>query len=622
MVARGLVILLVGWALAGLPPAAAGAGRAAGSPAAAGSAIAPADAGEPEAPTAGEPEAAAAADSAGSGAAEPEAPPSSCVQCHGQADLMGDEAAAVVRDHRRSVHGEMGLGCQDCHGGDPDPALAQDMSAAMDPAHEPDPFRGAPSPREVPGLCGGCHGDVAYMKRFEASPRVDQLEEYWTSRHGELLRGGDTRVATCVSCHGSHLVLRPDDNESRVYPTRVAETCAGCHADPELMAARGLPIDQYPQWRRSVHAAALLEREDLSAPTCNDCHGNHGARPPGIESIAFVCGQCHGREATLFRASPKEAAFRQHNEYLESVGDADCAACHEGPVPGAVSLRTFTECATCHGNHAIVRPSIGMLHPLPATPCALCHEVEPGLAGAEVAEPPGNAERYEQVKAGLLAEAGDRRGTELFDWLVERARRLPYHTETTEAGAGPTLRENVARLFRKFRIGTTTYTYPDPVTGEPVEAHIVRCVDCHAGDPDADEPTGGWQVGRSFLDGMADLTALTARAERLILAAERGGVSIGEGRSEIDGAVDGQIDLEVLVHTFAAGEGSQFEEKQAAALGHARAALEAGRAGLAELRHRHDGLKVSLVLILLVLVGLALWIRRLTREEAGDAAGE
>ena len=220
------------------------------------------------------------------------------------------------------------------------------------------------------------------MKRFRPAARVDQEQEYWTSQHGAGLSQGDENVATCISCHGVHGILRPGDPHSLVYPTQVAGTCGTCHADAALMSGyvtgtgQPLPIDQYARWRESVHAESLLVREDLSAPTCNDCHGNHGARPPGLDSVTFVCGQCHGREADLFRASAKRVGFEEHNDYLIDIGDDGCAFCHELPEPQAAiaDIHSFGECASCHGNHGVVRPTLAFLSPLPDTPCAFCHE--------------------------------------------------------------------------------------------------------------------------------------------------------------------------------------------------------------------------------------------------------
>jgi hypothetical protein len=242
----------------------------------------------------------------------------SCELCHTNPAWFSEQArSALAERFANDVHAGVGLSCHDCHGGNPDPALAEDV-AAMDPEHPGNPYRGVPKRREVPAFCGRCHSDPVFMKRFKPDARVDQEREYETSHHGRALAEGDENVATCIDCHSAHGILGIEDVRSPVYPTHVAETCGRCHADPERMAGyrradgRPLPVDQVAGWHASVHGAAL-ERGDLSAPTCNDCHGNHGAAPPGLDSLAFVCGQCHGREADLFRASAKHEGFQQHN---------------------------------------------------------------------------------------------------------------------------------------------------------------------------------------------------------------------------------------------------------------------------------------------------------------------
>jgi hypothetical protein len=215
------------------------------------------------------------------------------------------------------------------------------------------------------------------MARFNPDARIDQQARYATSVHGQRLAEGDGKVATCIACHGrhpedegpahasalAHGIRAVSDPRSPVYPTHVAETCGRCHADAGYMAGYGIPTSQVEDYRRSVHHAALVDREDLSAPTCNDCHGNHGARPPQVESMAFVCGTCHGKQSELFRQSTMKPAF----------DDLDLG-----------------ECIVCHGNHAILRPHDDMLfhEPLPddhgPTGCYLCHmdADDPALAAS------------------------------------------------------------------------------------------------------------------------------------------------------------------------------------------------------------------------------------------------
>jgi predicted CXXCH cytochrome family protein len=154
--------------------------------------------------------------------------------------------------------------------------------------------------------------------------------------------------------------------DSPVYHTHVAATCAKCHSDCQLMKGRlfhgkPLPCDQYAKWRQSVHGKALMDQGDLSAPTCNNCHGNHGAVPPQVDTVANACGVCHGKIAKLF-----EQARMKHQ--FEEVG-----------LPG---------CATCHGSHGIMRPSDEMLGMADGAVCARCHgkgKFGATLAGAKTA---------------------------------------------------------------------------------------------------------------------------------------------------------------------------------------------------------------------------------------------
>jgi predicted CXXCH cytochrome family protein len=263
---------------------------------------------------------------------------SSCVECHAKLDDPRLSAPATLFDN--DVHRGRGLSCNDCHGGDPN---ADTKEGAKDPRKG---YLGKPKTLDIPAYCGKCHSDANLMKRFNPSLRVDQEREYYTSVHGKLLKTGETRVATCITCHSVHGIRAINDPLSSVYPTNVAETCAKCHASSDYMRGLGIPSDQYAKYKTSVHAAALYEKQDLSAPTCNDCHGNHGATPPGIASVANVCGQCHGRQAELFQTSPHKAAFDQ---------------------------RELGECVTCHSNHAINKPSDQMLGTTPGSLCINCH---------------------------------------------------------------------------------------------------------------------------------------------------------------------------------------------------------------------------------------------------------
>lgn len=271
----------------------------------------------------------------------------SCVTCHSSLEpRLSDPIQAFDHD----IHKARGLSCSDCHGGNPS---RSDKAGAKDPLFG---YVGKPTAQQIPAFCGKCHSDAGLMKKFNPAQRVDQVQEYFTSVHGNRLQTGDQKVATCISCHGVHGIRSPGDPQSSVYPLNVAETCSKCHADPQRMAGYNIAHDQYVKYKSSVHAKALYEKHDLSAPTCNDCHGNHGAVPPGLTSVANVCGQCHGRQAELFQNSPHKVPFDKLQR---------------------------GECLSCHSNHDIAQPTDQMAGVGEGSKCTICHTNDAGFAGAQ-----------------------------------------------------------------------------------------------------------------------------------------------------------------------------------------------------------------------------------------------
>ena len=150
------------------------------------------------------------------------------------------------------------------------------------------------------------------MHKYKPQQRVDQLAQYQTSIHGKRLAAGDDAVATCVDCHSVHDIREVKDPLSPVHPLRLPETCARCHADAAHMAKYKIETNQFAEYRTSVHWEAVSKRGDLSAPTCASCHGNHGATPPQVSSVADVCGTCHVLFEELYNKSPHQPVFAGH----------------------------------------------------------------------------------------------------------------------------------------------------------------------------------------------------------------------------------------------------------------------------------------------------------------------
>ena len=268
-----------------------------------------------------------------------QSPPASntCLDCH---SLLEGELQQPAQLFENDIHAQSGFSCVDCHGGD---EASEDPEVSMSAARG---FRGRIERTAIPGLCGGCHSDANLMHRFKPQQRIDQLAQYRTSIHGQLLARGDVQVAACTDCHSVHDIREVRHALSPVHPLRLPETCAACHADSEHMAGYDIPSSQFEQYRRSVHWEAVAQRGDLSAPTCATCHGNHGATPPGMDSVANVCGSCHVVFQNLFDDSP-------HGEAFAAMG--------------------LAACVQCHGNHEVTSPSPEILGVAEGAVCTGCH---------------------------------------------------------------------------------------------------------------------------------------------------------------------------------------------------------------------------------------------------------
>jgi predicted CXXCH cytochrome family protein len=264
------------------------------------------------------------------------------MRCHQE---LGGSLQEPVTLSAHDIHMQKGFSCNSCHGGDPSMGVDQgEPKDAMNPAKG---YIGIPKRSQIAQLCASCHSKPEFMRRYNPGARVDPYAEYLTSVHGKKYQAGDPNVATCIDCHQTHGMRAVKDPNSTVYPTNVAATCARCHSDKKRMAAYGIATDQMELYLKSAHGEALIKNRDLSAPTCNSCHGNHGATPPGVDSVANVCGQCHASQWGLFVASPHRKAFA------------------DGGLPA---------CVTCHQNHDVMRTSDAMLGVADSAICIQCHD--------------------------------------------------------------------------------------------------------------------------------------------------------------------------------------------------------------------------------------------------------
>jgi predicted CXXCH cytochrome family protein len=278
-----------------------------------------------------------------------------CAACHSSPEKMKSFGSSLPTNQwaflQTSVHAKLSLNgkehivqCITCHH-----------------AHGIVPVKNPSSPvypLNVVKTCTRCHADAALMRSYNPSLPIDQLEKYRTSVHGLRNAKGDAKTAECASCHGSHDIRSAKDVKSKVYASTVPETCAACHSNVDYMKPYKIPTDQYEKYTKSVHGIALLQKHDQGAPACNNCHGNHGAMPPGVESVSKVCGTCHALNADLFSRSPHKKAFDERN---------------------------LPECETCHGNHGILPATDKLLGISPDAVCRRCHNENENIKGYQSA---------------------------------------------------------------------------------------------------------------------------------------------------------------------------------------------------------------------------------------------
>ena len=318
-----------------------------------------------------------------------------CLECHTALDppLQVTEAQFA-----QDIHAQKGLTCASCHGGDPTKADMDAMSKAAG-------FRGKIERKDIPALCGRCHGDANLMKQYNPGLRTDQFSQFQTSVHGKLLAKGDTKVAVCIDCHGVHDLRAPHDIRSKVYPLNIAQTCARCHADAEYMKSYGIPTDQFAKYSKSVHHEAMVARGDLSAPTCTTCHGNHGAAPPGVDSVKSVCSNCHVFQAQMYEKSGHKAVF-------QSAG-----------LPG---------CVVCHSNHEITHPTDARLGTGPEGVCMQCHTAGDNCDVARAGFLAGLTELDESIKnADRLLGVAESSGMEVSEARLQQDQARDSSDEST-----------------------------------------------------------------------------------------------------------------------------------------------------------------------------------------------
>ena len=135
-----------------------------------------------------------------------------CVACH-EVEVLPISLGHSFDDWRGSAHARGGVGCEKCHGGDPEATDAEAAHRGVLPASESGSLV---NPARIPSTCGSCHAKE--LAAFDATVHARQLK-------------GKGQGASCSTCHGAMATSLPS-------PGELSLRCAVCHQKPvEAQAA-------------------------------------------------------------------------------------------------------------------------------------------------------------------------------------------------------------------------------------------------------------------------------------------------------------------------------------------------------------------------------------------------
>jgi len=154
---------------------------------------------------------------------------------------------------------------------------------------------------------------------------VEQINKYMHSIHARPNRGDQSRTnATCYNCHEAHYVYPKDSTARTEWRLSIPDACGKCHAK------------EREAYATSVHGKEVLEKRNLYAAVCSDCHTTHDIDTPEADPVRLAitrnCGTCHAESLRTYTET--------YHGQVNTLGYAHTAKCFD-----------------CHGSHAVQRVS-------------------------------------------------------------------------------------------------------------------------------------------------------------------------------------------------------------------------------------------------------------------------
>jgi Fe2+ or Zn2+ uptake regulation protein len=389
--------------------------------------------------------------------------------------------------------------------------------------------------------------------------------------------------------------------------SQAKNSCVECHASlPEPLGVNA------PEFSLSIHAQKGLN--------CTSCHGGDPSSDDLEQSmspaagfkrnitrmqIALLCGKCHS-DAAYMRTFNPSVRTDQFSQYQTSVhgkllakGDmhvAVCTDCHtthnihppNDPQSSVYPLNVAQTCANCHANaeymkgykiptnqfslysSSVHHEALTVRGDSSAPTCSTCH-------GSHGAAPPGVAS-VERVCSTCHA----------------------FQQQTFDSG----LHKDV---FAAMNLSGCIVCHSNHGIQYPTDALIGTgtssvCVKCHSpGEP-------AYAAAETMHTELVKLSEAITRSDEILSRAANSGIEVGASGLALAEARDDLTKARVTIHSVRV---DATEKDVQAGLKVTEATWQAGLAAIQELKYRRTGLMVSLVSIVLVLIALALLIRKL-----------
>lgn len=288
--------------------------------------------------------------------------------------------------------------------------------------------------------CMECH-QTGLELGFKDVPRVD-TEEIEMSAHKGM---------SCETCHSGIRVLPHEGMIESV-------DCQVCHTE------------EYTKYSDSVHGHAYVDRGEMDAPTCADCHGEHrilSHEDPGStvyrSEIPKTCAKCHENMAVV-----EKYHIKAESPYLEYSQSAHGKALLKDGL-----IRVAAICTDCHGIHEIESEGYQEVSAHRPETCGKCH-----ITIYEVYK--------KSIHGKMYVEEGNRDVAVCVDCHGEHTILSPYLEKSTVSSENITNTCSVcheSEKMKKYDIsGDKLKTYKESYHGiahELGSLQVANCASCH-----------------------------------------------------------------------------------------------------------------------------------------------